>query len=59
MELVQRSGPSDYFTVSPPIVTDGPGMVFVIRGQLDLTLSNATQALTFYRDILGQNISRG
>lgn len=59
VELVQRSGPSDYFTVSPPNITDGPGMEFVIRGQLDLTLSNATQAITFYRDILGQNISRG
>lgn len=34
-------------------------MEFVIRGQLDLTLSNVTQAITFYRDILGQNISRG
>lgn len=59
VELVQRSGPSDYFTVSPPNITDGPGMEFVIRGQLDLTLSNVTQAITFYRDILGQNISRG
>lgn len=59
VELVQRSGPSDYFTVSPPNITDGPGMEYVIRGQLDLTLSNATQAITFYRDILGQNISRG
>lgn len=59
VELVQRSGPSDYFTVSPPNITDGPGMEFVIRGQLDLTMSNATQAITFYRDILGQNISRG
>jgi catechol 2,3-dioxygenase-like lactoylglutathione lyase family enzyme len=59
VELVQRSGPSDYFTVSPPNITNGPGMEFVIRGQLDLTLSNATQAITFYRDILGQNITRG
>lgn len=59
VELVQRSGPSDYFTVSPPNITDGPGMEFVIRGQLDLTMSNATQAITFCRDILGQNISRG
>ncbi|KAJ0116966.1 Uncharacterized protein J7T55_003380 [Diaporthe amygdali] len=59
VELVQRSGPSDFFTVSPPNITDGPGMEFVIRGQLDLTLSNVTQAITFYRDILRQNISRG
>lgn len=59
VELVQRSGPSDYFTVSPPNITDGPGMEFVICGQLDLTLFNATQAITFYRDILGQNITRG
>lgn len=59
VELVQRSGPSDYFTVSPPNITDGPGMEYVIRGQLDLTMYNATQAITFYRDILGQNISRG
>lgn len=59
VELVQRSGPSDYFTVSPPNTTDGPGMEFVIRGQLDLTLFNATQDVAFYRDVLGQNISRG
>ncbi|SCO37200.1 uncharacterized protein FFNC_05508 [Fusarium fujikuroi] len=59
VELVQRSGPSDYFTVSEPNITDGPGMEYVIRGQLDLTMYNVTGALTFYRDILGQNISRG
>lgn len=59
VELVQRSGPSDYFTVSPPNITDGPEMEFVIRGQPDLTLSNVTQAITFYRDILRKNITRG
>jgi catechol 2,3-dioxygenase-like lactoylglutathione lyase family enzyme len=59
VELVQRSGASDYFTVPPPNITDGPGMEYVIRGQLDLTMYNYTQALTFYKDILGQNISAG
>ncbi|KAF5588744.1 lactoylglutathione lyase-like lyase [Fusarium subglutinans] len=59
VELVQRSGPSDYFTVSEPNITNGPGMEYVIRGQLDLTMYNVTGAITFYKDILGQNISRG
>lgn len=34
-------------------------MEYVIRGQLGLTLSSVTQAITFYRDILEQNVSRG
>ncbi|KAI9679694.1 MAG: hypothetical protein M1822_007300 [Bathelium mastoideum] len=59
VELVQRSGPSDYFTVPPPTVTDGPGEKYVVRGQLDLTMFNYTQALTFYRDILNFNITPG
>ncbi|KAG8415995.1 hypothetical protein J3459_013902 [Metarhizium acridum] len=59
VELVQRSGPSDYFTVSAPNITNGPGMKYVIRGQLDLTMANVSQALSFYRDILGQNLSAG
>jgi catechol 2,3-dioxygenase-like lactoylglutathione lyase family enzyme len=59
VEAVQRSGPADYFTVPPPSITNGPGMRYVIRGQLDLTLSNISHATMFYRDILGQNISAG
>ncbi|KAH7403784.1 lactoylglutathione lyase [Cadophora sp. MPI-SDFR-AT-0126] len=59
VELVQRSGPSDYFTVPAPTITDGPGMKYVIRGQLDLTMRNISQALTFYKGILGLNISSG
>lgn len=59
VELVQRSGASDYFTVPAPNITDGPGMKWVVRGQLDLTMYNYTQALTFYKGILGQNISAG
>jgi catechol 2,3-dioxygenase-like lactoylglutathione lyase family enzyme len=59
VEAVQRSGPSDYFSVSPPNITDGPGMQYVIRGQLDLTLRNITSAMTFYGNTLGQNINPG
>lgn len=59
VEAVQRSGPSDYFTVPQPNITDGPGMKYVIRGQLDLTLRNISDATNFYKDILGQNISAG
>ncbi|KAF2651808.1 hypothetical protein K491DRAFT_681826 [Lophiostoma macrostomum CBS 122681] len=59
VELVQRSNASDYFTVPEPTVTDGPGMTYVIRGQLDLTMENYTQALTFYHDILDFDIAPG
>ncbi|CZR62763.1 uncharacterized protein PAC_12660 [Phialocephala subalpina] len=59
IELVQRSGASDYFTVPPPTITDGPGMEYIIRGQLDLTMRNISQALTFYAGILSLNITSG
>ncbi|KAH0175116.1 hypothetical protein KCU67_g415, partial [Aureobasidium melanogenum] len=59
IELVQRSGVSDYFTVPKPKVTTGPGMKYVVRGQLDLTMYNYTQALKFYKDILEFNITAG
>ena len=59
VELVQRSGTSDYFTVPEPTVKDGPGMKYIVRGQLDLTMYNYTQAITFYKDILKFNITPG
>lgn len=59
VELVQRSGPSDYFTVPEPTIQNGTGMKYIIRGQLDLTLANYTQALTFYADILKFNVTPG
>jgi catechol 2,3-dioxygenase-like lactoylglutathione lyase family enzyme len=58
VEFVHRT-PTDWFTVPAPTVTDGPGMRYVIRGQIDLTMATDQQALTFYRDLLGFDIAPG
>ncbi|MEU5041798.1 VOC family protein [Streptomyces griseorubiginosus] len=59
VEVVQRSGPDDWFTVDPPVVTDGPGMRYVIRGQIDFVAKSDTASLRFYRDLLGFDIDPG
>jgi catechol 2,3-dioxygenase-like lactoylglutathione lyase family enzyme len=58
VEFVHRT-PTDWFTVPAPTVTDGPGMRYVIRGQIDLTMASDQQALSFYRDLLGFDINPG
>lgn len=58
VEVVHRL-PDNWFTVSPPRVTNGPGMRYVIRGQLDLTVSSLAPTLSFYRGLLGFDISPG
>lgn len=58
VEVVHRL-PGDWFTVSPPRITNGPGMRYVIRGQLDLTVASLPPTLNFYHQILGFDINPG
>ena len=58
VEVVHRL-PGDWFTVPPPAITDGPGMRYVIRGQLDLSVASLAPTLTFYHHLLGFDISPG
>ncbi len=58
VELVHRR-PTDWFSVSPPRITNGPGMRYVIRGQLDLTVGSLAPTLHFYRHLLGFAITPG
>ena len=57
VDVVQRT--TDWFTIPVPTITDGPGMRYVISGQLDLTVASVAQTLPFYRDALGFDISAG
>jgi catechol 2,3-dioxygenase-like lactoylglutathione lyase family enzyme len=59
VEVVQRSGPDDWFTVDPPTVTDGPGMKYVIRGQIDWVVKSDEASLKFYRGLLDFDIDPG
>jgi catechol 2,3-dioxygenase-like lactoylglutathione lyase family enzyme len=59
VEVVQRSGPSDWFTVDPPTVIDGPGMKYAIRGQIDFVAKTDQASLAFYRDLVGFDINPG
>ncbi|BEP12233.1 hypothetical protein acdb102_05440 [Acidothermaceae bacterium B102] len=55
----RRADNSDWFTVPPPSVTDGPGMKYVIRGQIDLTMWSAQQAIDVYKNALGFDLNPG
>jgi catechol 2,3-dioxygenase-like lactoylglutathione lyase family enzyme len=58
VEVVHRL-PGDWFTVSPPSITNGPGMRYVIRGQLDLSVASLPPTLNFYQHLLGFDINPG
>lgn len=56
---VNEREPGDWFTVTPPTTTSGPGMSKVYWGQMDWSVKSETKALEFYRGLMGFDIEPG